>query len=155
MNIEQPRESWISALAAVPEERLARLVNELSSGWRIQPSSLPQAGLGMLTLRESAFNEPFYLGEFPLASCAVRVVTESGQTGEGAAQVMDDRVERAQQLALCDAILAGRLVGWQRLLELMEEGQNRLQQTCLERKALLARTRVDFSLLDDLGDIDD
>jgi alpha-D-ribose 1-methylphosphonate 5-triphosphate synthase subunit PhnG len=149
--IEQPRESWTRALVAVPEARLAALVNDLASAWQIRPLTLPQAGLGMLKLRDSAFNDPFYLGEFPLACCAIRVTTESGATVEGAAQVMDDRLDRVEQLALCDAILAGRLPGWRQLYALLQEGERLLEQTRIERKAMLARTRVDFSLLDDVG----
>jgi alpha-D-ribose 1-methylphosphonate 5-triphosphate synthase subunit PhnG len=145
------REEWVSALSAVPESRLSEVVETLSSDWQIRPKTLPQAGLGMLKMRDSALNEPFYLGEFPMASCSVTVTTGSGETVEGAVLVMDDRVERAEELALCDAVLAARLPGWQQLYELLQEGMARRAENSRERKAMLARTRVDFSLLDDVG----
>jgi alpha-D-ribose 1-methylphosphonate 5-triphosphate synthase subunit PhnG len=126
-------------------------VETLSSDWQIRPKTLPQAGLGMLKMRDSALNDPFYLGEFPMASCSVTVTTGSGETVEGAVLVMDDRVERAEELALCDAVLAARLPGWQQLYELLQEGMARRAENSRERKAMLARTRVDFSLLDDVG----
>jgi alpha-D-ribose 1-methylphosphonate 5-triphosphate synthase subunit PhnG len=148
---ELAREEWVRALSAVPETRLTEVVDALPSEWKIRPDTLPQAGLGMLKMRDSAFNEPFYLGEFPLASCSVTVTTGSGETAQGAALVMDDRVERAEQLALCDAVLAARLPGWRQVYELLLEGMARRAEISRERKAMLARTRVDFSLLDDVG----
>jgi alpha-D-ribose 1-methylphosphonate 5-triphosphate synthase subunit PhnG len=105
----------------------------------------------MLRLRDSALNESFYLGEFPLSSCTISVTTESGETAEGAALVMDDRVERAERLALCDAILAARLPGWRQVFALLFDGIARRDDLNCERKAMLARTRVDFALLDDVG----
>jgi alpha-D-ribose 1-methylphosphonate 5-triphosphate synthase subunit PhnG len=151
---EIAREDWLSGLSAVPEEQLSELVANLSSNWRIRPLSLPQAGLGMLRMRDSAFNEPFYLGEFPLASCTISVTTDSGETAEGAALVMDDRVERAEQLALCDAILSARLPGWRQVFALLFDGMTRRDELNNERKTMLARTRVDFALLDDVGGSD-
>jgi alpha-D-ribose 1-methylphosphonate 5-triphosphate synthase subunit PhnG len=148
---EIAREAWVSALSLLPETHLTELVNGFPKAWKVQPKMLPQAGLGMLKMKDSAFNESFYLGEFPLASCAVTVTTESGVTAEGAALVMDDRVERAEQLALCDAVLAARLPGWQAVNELLLEGCVRRDEISRERKAMLARTKVDFSLLEDVG----
>jgi alpha-D-ribose 1-methylphosphonate 5-triphosphate synthase subunit PhnG len=148
---ELTREAWVSALSLLPETRLTELVNGFPKAWKVQPTMLPQAGLGMLKMKDSAFNESFYLGEFPLASCAVTVTTESGVTAEGAALVMDDRVERAEQLALCDAVLSAQLPGWQAVNELLLEGCVRRDEINRERKAMLARTKVDFSLLEDVG----
>ncbi|NJN45355.1 MAG: phosphonate C-P lyase system protein PhnG [Candidatus Competibacteraceae bacterium] len=148
------REEWVSALSAVPEETLSAVVNRFPSSWKIQPKALPQAGLGMLKMRDSALGDPFYLGEFPLATCWVTVVTEAGEATEGAALIMDDRVERAEQLALCDAVLSARLPGWRQVAELVEQGAERRDELTQERKSMLARTRVDFSLLDDVGDND-
>lgn len=152
---ELTREEWASALSAAPEKKLAEVVEDLLSDLKVNPTTLPQAGLGMLRMNETAFNETFYLGEFPLASCSVSVTTASGETAEGGALVLDDRVERAEQLALCDAVLAARLPGWQRVHELLLEGVARRAEIGLERKSMLARTRVDFALLEDVGGDDD
>jgi alpha-D-ribose 1-methylphosphonate 5-triphosphate synthase subunit PhnG len=148
------REEWVSVLSALPESRLSEVVASLPSHWQIRPKTLPQAGLGMLRMRDSAFNESFYLGEFPLASSSIVITTGPGESVEGAALVMDDREERAEQLALCDAVLAHRLTGWQQVHELLLEGLALREQASQERKAMLARTRVDFSLLDDVGEDD-
>lgn len=113
--------------------------------------SIPQSGLGMLKLKDSAFDEPFYLGEFPLATAWVEVQTPEGIIAEGAAQIMDDRIELAEALALCDAVLSARLPGWQQLAEMLEEGMSVLKAIRQERKQMLASTLVDFSLLDDVG----
>ncbi|MCG7995988.1 MAG: phosphonate C-P lyase system protein PhnG [Candidatus Thiodiazotropha taylori] len=145
------REEWVSALTALPEKRLTELVKGFPADWKVQPTTLPQVGLGMMKMKESAFNESFYLGEFPLASCTVTVTTDSGECAAGGALVMDDRMERAEQLAVCDAVMTGRLPGWQKVEAHLQEGSARREQISRERKAMLARTKVDFSLLEDVG----
>lgn len=148
------RTQWPGALMALPGNELLSFTRALSEGWTLRPKSLPQSGLGMLKIKESALGEPFYLGEFPVASAWLDVTTPDGQSAEGAAHVMDDRVELAEALALCDAVLSGHLPGWQDVLDMLEKGQALRQIINNERKLILARTQVDFSLLDDAGDND-
>jgi len=145
------RTAWISALKALPTNNLLALTTKLSEDWTLRPKSVPQSGLGMMKLKDSAFNEVFYLGEFPLASSWLEVTTPDGQKAEGAAQVMDDRVELAEALALCDAVLSSQLPGWEQVYNLVEQGVAINKKSNRERKMMLARTRVDFSLLDNVG----
>jgi alpha-D-ribose 1-methylphosphonate 5-triphosphate synthase subunit PhnG len=149
---EWPREVWISALTAIPDETLKEVISRLSSNWSVRPKALPQAGLGMLKMRDTALGDPFYMGEFPLASCWVSVTTDKGEQAEGAALVMDDRVEYAEHLALCDAVLSAGLPGWEAVSALLDQGMARRREIQQERKSILARTRVDFALLDDVGE---
>jgi len=65
---------------------------------------------------------------------------------------MDDNLEQSERLAICDAILSAQLPGYEEIDVLLLEGMNRRRQIEAERKSILARTRVDFSLLDDVGD---
>ena len=98
MSIEiAERTSWVSALSALPTNELLSFTAELSIGWKIHPKSVPQSGLGMLKLKDGAFDEPFYLGEFPISSAWLEVTTPDGQLAEGAAQVMDVQVEVAEE----------------------------------------------------------
>ena len=145
------RTSWISALSALPGNELIGFTDKISETWTLHPKVVPQAGLGMLQLKDSAFNEAFYLGEFPLASAWLEVTTDDGQKAEGAAQVMDDRIQLAEALALCDAILSARLPGWEKVSMMIEKGLAVREATNKKRKMMLARTRVDFSLLDNTG----
>ena len=145
------RTAWVSTLSALPTEQLLSLTAELSRDWIIRPKSIPQSGLGMLKLNDSAFEESFYLGEFPLASAWLEIQTSEGLTAEGAAQVMDDRIEVAEALALCDAVLSAQLHGWEQLNEMLEQGMKIREATNQDRKHMLASTRVDFSLLDDVA----
>ena len=138
----------------IPANKLLELTTELSKHWVVCPKSIPQTGLGMLKLNDSAFNEPFYLGEFPLSSAWLEITTTEGQHAEGAAQVMDDNLEMAQALALCDAVLSARLPGWQRVAAIVDQGMQRRHTIQEERKRMLAHTKVDFSLLDDVGNDD-
>ena len=145
------RTEWISALKALPIDNLLALTTKLSEDWTLRPKSVPQSGLGVMKLKDTAFNEAFYLGEFPLATSWLEVTTPDGKKSEGAAQVMDDRVELAEALALCDAVLSSQLPGWEQVYNLVEQGVAINKKSNRERKMMLARTRVDFSLLDNVG----
>jgi len=145
------RTAWVSALKALPTYNLLALTKKLSADWTLRPKSVPQSGLGMMKLKDSAFNEAFYLGEFPMSSAWLEVTTADGDKAEGAAQVMDDRVEVAEALALCDAVLSSQLPGWEKVYNLVEQGVAINKKSNRERKMMLARTRVDFSLLDNIG----
>jgi len=145
------RTEWIRALSAHPAEKLLSMTTALSSDWTIRPKSIPQCGLGMLKLNDSAFEEPFYLGEFPLASAWVEIKTADGLVAEGAAQVMNDQIDVAEALALCDAVLSAQLPGWEKVTKLLDEGMQITKSTQLERKQMLASTQVNFSLLDDVS----
>ena len=145
------RTAWVSALSALPTDQLLSFTTELSSDWSIHPKSIPQSGLGMLKLNDSAFEEAFYLGEFPLASAWLEIKTAEGVIAEGAAHVMDDRIEVAEALALCDAVLSAKLPGWEQLNKMLDQGMNIREATDRDRKHMLASTRVDFSLLDDVA----
>jgi alpha-D-ribose 1-methylphosphonate 5-triphosphate synthase subunit PhnG len=148
---ELVREEWISTLSLVPDSALREVIDRLPADWVIKPRALPQEGLGLLKLQDSALGEPFYLGEFPLSSCWLSITTQEGLTAEGAALIMDNCIDRAEQLALCDAVLAAKLPGWERVAELLAQGLERKRAIANERKAILAHTRVDFSLLDEAG----
>ena len=156
-----PREHWQRALMTLPEKRLSETVDavlsQFPSSWKITPKSVPQSGLGMLKLRESTQGEDFYLGEFPLATCWLAIQSDQGSTqisAEGAALIMDDQIQWAENMALCDAVLAHQLPGWEQVAELLQQGEANRQQIEHQRKTLLARTQVDFSLLDQAGDDD-
>lgn len=149
---EIEREEWLSALSLISDAAISEAIDRLPADWVIKPRALPQAGLGLLKLRDSALGEPFYLGEFPLSSCWLSITTQEGLTAEGAALIMDNHIERAEQLAICDAVLAARLPGWEAFAALVSQGLERKRAIANERKAILARTRVDFSLLDEAGD---
>lgn len=146
------RTTWVSALKELPAKDLLAMTKEVSKDWMLRPKSLPQSGLGMMKLKDSAFNEAFYLGEFPISTAWLEVTTADGYKAEGAAQVMDDNVEIAEALALCDAVLSSELPGWQQVYNMVEQGVAIREKTKRERKMMLARTRVNFSLLDNVGD---
>ncbi|HED15172.1 MAG TPA: phosphonate C-P lyase system protein PhnG [Gammaproteobacteria bacterium] len=145
------RTLWVSALKALPIEQLLSFTTELSKDWAIRSKSIPQSGLGMLRLNDSAFEEAFYLGEFPLASAWLEIETSDGLIAEGAAQVMDDRIEAAEALALCDAVLSAQLPGWEQLNKMLDQGMEIRESASQNRKHMLASTKVDFSLLDEVA----
>lgn len=148
------RKDWIRVLAAHPPASLIALADELSDGCDVRFTRLPQAGLGLMTLTDGAFHEPYYLGEFPLSTCSVDIVLADGRKSAGGAQIMADDAELARALAILDGILAGRLPGWERVAERTELGAARCAETDRRRRAMLATTRVDFAMLNDAEDDD-
>lgn len=143
------RKDWIRALTAHPPEMLTALAEELSDACELRLTRLPQAGLGLLTLTDGAFHEPYYLGEFPLSSCGVELVLADGRRASGGAQVMADDAQLARSLAVLDAILAARFPGWGRVAAQVESGATLCAEADRRRRAMLAATRVDFAMLND------
>jgi len=108
-----------------------------------------------LSLVDGALGEPYYLGEFPLSACGVRVSFPSGEAGEGGAQVLADDAELARAMAILDAILAAKLPGWQRAAECVGDGELLNSEKDKRRRSMLAATRVDFSLLSNAEEDED
>jgi alpha-D-ribose 1-methylphosphonate 5-triphosphate synthase subunit PhnG len=148
---------WQRALSTRPADQLQALVRQLvaQGDWQLRPKALPQTGLGMLQLTDSALQDNYNLGEFPLVSAWLVISLPDGRSVEGAAQLMDDRRALAEALAVCDAVLRHRLPGWELVEDQLAAGLAALEQQDRERDTMLARTRVDFSLLDAVDDDDD
>lgn len=139
-----------------PLEEVEALALRLTKGYILTYTVLPQAGLAMLQLEEGALGTAFYLGEFPLAKCEVSLQLVDGQQVNGAAQIMNDRVEFAQALALLDAVLAHQLPGCNEAQILLNAGMKKIADEEAIRQRMLAQTRVDFSMLSVAeGDDDD
>lgn len=150
-NLTVPRSAWARALTAHPPERVKALASELAAGYKVLITSLPQAGLGQLTLLDGAFHDPYYLGEFPLSTCSVEIMLPDGRVCPGATQVMADDADLAYALAVLDAVLAAKLPGAEQVASLVESGLDSRRQEEEQRRLLLAATRVDFALLNAIG----
>jgi alpha-D-ribose 1-methylphosphonate 5-triphosphate synthase subunit PhnG len=70
-----------------------------------------------------------------------------GVAYEGAALILDDRAALARAIAVLDAVLAGKLDGHETVTPLLRAGAVRIAQQSAERAAMLAATRVNFSLV--------
>jgi alpha-D-ribose 1-methylphosphonate 5-triphosphate synthase subunit PhnG len=149
------RKDWIRALTAHPANVLKALADELTVGCKVKFTSLPQAGLGLLTLTDGAFHEAYHLGEFPLSSCSIELSLPDGRHARGGAQVMADDAELARSLAILDAILAARFPGWDKVSALIASGASRRAEENRRRSAMLAATRVDFAMLNSARDGED
>lgn len=140
-----PRNLWSALLAQLPSDQVRSAAEALEL--EVVDITLPQSGLGLMHLHDSALNDGFYLGEIPIARAHVRVRCVDGQEAEGGAVLVDDRARLARAIAVLDAVLAARLPGWEAAAELVAQGQAAQEQCAQTRRALLARTHVDFSLL--------
>ena len=149
------RRDWTRALAALPATEIKAAADTITRTHEVQDIRLPQAGLGLLTLRDGAFHEPFYLGEVPVARAQVVVRTHDGREANGGAVLIDDRVRLARARAILDATLAARLPGWEAVATLVERGVALRAQLDAQRMQILDRTRVDFALLGQTEEEDD
>ena len=149
------RAQWPRLLLACPPESVRTLARRLCEQHAVQDIQLPQSGLALLKLRDSAQGDAYYPGEVPLAVARVRVTSADGTLSEGAAQLLDDRASLARAIAVIDAVLAGQLPGHEAALPVLAVGQARLSEQKAQRQALLATTRVDFSLLGTTEEDDD
>lgn len=145
------RKDWIRALTAHPASVLIALADELTRDCDVKLKSLPQAGLGLLTLTDGAFHEPYYLGEFPLSFCSIELTLPDGHSAVGGAHVMADDADLARSLAILDAIRAARLPGWERVSAQIDAGTTIRAEEDRRRHAMLAATRVDFAMLNNAG----
>ncbi len=145
--MKQVDNQWLRAITAHAPEVVIQLAARLTQGWQISYETVPQTGLSLLQLQDSVFHEPYYLGEIPLSTAWVKLKIDNGQNYEGAAHVMSDVPNLATSLAICDAILINQLEGWQEVADLMERGRVIRQEEDKLRGAMLAKTKVDFSLL--------
>ncbi len=146
-SITSQRSQWPRLLMAVPMADVVAAAAALASQYQVEDVTLPQAGLALLQLRDSALNEAYYPGEIPLASARIILTSTDGTQHEGAAQVMHDSATFARAVAVIDAALAGNLPGSEAVGQLLSRGAELLVQQSITRKKMLARTRVDFALL--------
>ena len=149
------RDLWVYALSAVPEPDLKAAADQIKERYAIRHCNLPEEGLGLLKMIDGALGNPYYLGEFPVASAHVELHDRHDRIFPGGAHVMHDSADYATDLAVCDAALAGRLEGWEDIEVLLNMGIQLRHQHAQRRKTMLARTRVDFDLLSAAKDLSD
>ncbi|MEM1393374.1 MAG: phosphonate C-P lyase system protein PhnG [Cyanobacteria bacterium P01_H01_bin.150] len=146
--MEKVDNQWLRSLTALNPETVIQLASQLSQGWNVSYEAIPQQGLSLLQLQDSVFKQPYYLGEIPLSTARVKLKNANGQSYEGGVQVMSDVPDFAASLAICDAIFSNKLMGWEKVAELIHRGRAIRQEEDRLRSAMLAKTKVDFSLLE-------
>ncbi|MGK7940643.1 MAG: phosphonate C-P lyase system protein PhnG [Crocosphaera sp.] len=145
--ITYERSLWVKALTAHPLENILNLAEEISQNWQVNYRSLPKNGLSLLTLQDGVFHEPYYLGEIPISHAYLSLINEQGESYDGAAQVMTDSEELAVALAVCDAVMSNKLQGWEKVANYIELGMKKREEENRIRGTILAKTKVNFSLL--------
>lgn len=145
MNIA--RKDWPAALCALPAGEVKKTAAALTQNFEVRDVALPQAGLGLLNMCDGAFRESYFIGEVPVARAEVILRTPAGDEVRGGTVIIDDRAHFARSIAILDAVMAGRLAGWEQAAELVQCGADLRRLKEGERNKQLAATRVDFSLL--------
>ncbi|MDP3887475.1 phosphonate C-P lyase system protein PhnG [Hydrogenophaga sp.] len=141
------RDQWLRLWSALPAASVKALASDLAGQHQVQDLALPQSGLGLLPITDSALGDTYFIGEIPLAQAHVRVTTTHGQSVEGAAILVDDRAGVARAMAILDAVLAARIPGCEAATELLDQGAAALAEQSHQRRSLLVATRVNFALL--------
>jgi len=149
------RSQWLRLWSALPANAVKALAADLADRYQIEDLGLPQSGLGLLPLADSALGDTYFVGEIPLAQAHVRVTPSQGQSAEGAAILLDDRAGVARAMAVLDAVLGAHLPGCDAALKLLAQGEATIAEQSRQRRALLAATRVDFALLGTNEEADD
>jgi phosphonate C-P lyase system protein PhnG len=142
-------------LMALPAARVTARAESLRQHFRIEPRLLPARGLALVRVREGCFGEHYHIGEIPLAEVAIDLVDTDGGRFAGGARVMSTSAEFAEAVAIIDAVLTHRLLGWRQAAELLQEGLEAVEQTDARRSEIRTRTAVDFSALGTGGDDDE
>jgi alpha-D-ribose 1-methylphosphonate 5-triphosphate synthase subunit PhnG len=141
-------------LLALDEAEVCAAVEQLAASYEIEDITLPQAGLGLLKIRDGAYHEAYFPGEIPLSSAHV-ALSANGMRAEGAAQILHDSAPLTRAVAIADAIFSASLPEKAGLEPLLQKGWERVSEQAVLRKKMLARTRVDFSLLGTAEEDDD
>lgn len=149
------RAQWSRLLAVLPAQEVRGCAEALTADWQVSDVAMPQSGLGLLQLRDSTLGDNYFLGEIPVARAHVRLTRQDGASIEGAAQLLDDRVSLARAIAILDAIKAAQWPGHEHIDPLLQAGAARIDAEASTRRAVLAHTRVDFSLLGMTDEEDD
>lgn len=143
------------ALQAIPRESIEGVVESITSSYEVIPLELPEAGLYLLQLEDGVSSEPFYVGEISAARAMVRLKEDGGSPYDGAAVIMKDDAILAQWVAVCDAVLSHGLSGCDEVSELVREGLELRREDARIRQAILASTAVDFSLLEEVEEVEE
>lgn len=132
---------------ALPEDEVMAVAENFASQYTVEDIKLPQAGLGLMQLKDSALQQGYFLGEIPLATAHVVLTDAQQNRAEGAAQIMHSEAGYARAIAIMDAVASAKLAGHEVVTQLLALGLAELLARQSSRKKMLARTRVDFALL--------
>ena len=118
---------------------------EIEEICEVEVLDAPREELVMVKVRESARNSLFYLGEALMCSCRVRIADAMGF-----GYVLGSKRNAAYNLALIDAAFSSgeefeRMPKWE---ERIEKEAKRQRDKQAKNRALIERTRVDFSTMD-------
>lgn len=154
----QNRPHWPRWLMAANRDKLVGCYEQLKTQLNWQPLSLPQNGLALLPVQDSAFHDLFNLGEIPLSKVHLRIEKIDGQhkqESEGAAWLMSDDMPLVEAIAFADALLAAQWPESAAFEALLAEGKVIVEARTSSRRAILAATNVDFCLLAQAEDDDE
>lgn len=142
-----PRARWGTLLQLADRTAVLEVGQMLSAQYEVAALQVPTAGLALLQMRDAALGQRFHLGEIPCSVAAVEVRNAQGAATRGGAQVMADDAELASAIAVCDAVLEADWNGADHVRVLIAHGAEAERVRDDRRRAMLARTTVDFALL--------
>jgi len=133
-------------------ESLSKWVEQIRETGEVKILKGPKMGLVMMRAKDTVALEVFNLGEVLVSDCTASV---DGQLGYGV--VLGNEPERAEAMAILDALFHSKGAKWEELLFNINswlEEQEQLQQKELQKEFnLIKRTRVNFEVMEStMGD---
>ncbi|WP_142828531.1 phosphonate C-P lyase system protein PhnG [Planococcus soli] len=119
------------------------LAASITQKYECREVSVPEQGMIMVKMRESAKNSLFYMGEVLITEAKVEI---SGKIGTGLLVGMDE--QRATHLAIIDAAYKAQLpeaVDWEH--QLLEE-EKKIRMAKVQQQAELFETKVSFETME-------
>lgn len=141
---------FYACLMAAKRDEVLGLAEQLAEGWQLSPlqaSGISENGLALLQWQDSVMHQRFFLGEIPISSAALAMTDSHGKSYEGGAIIMKEDSQLVQAIAVMDIVWRHQLPGFEQIAKLVATGALVRSQNDSVRKQILARTRVDFSLL--------
>lgn len=126
---------------------IQNMAQQVMQKYAVEIIEPPHNALVMIKLREGAEGKQFYLGELLVTECRVQI-----EETLGIGLIQDHKPQVAYRLAVIDAAYQARLPESTTWDVLLEAAENELTAKHLTEAAHLARTKVQFSTLDHVGE---
>lgn len=125
-------------------DEVRAMAKELKNKYEVDLIQEPTEGLTMIKVRETAKNTLFYMGEVLVTECKVRL---GGVLGIGIVKGKNEDLSEA--LAIVDAAFEAKLPETAHWIKIFEQVEQRALDDLKVKRSLIARTKVDFEMMND------
>lgn len=141
--MDQERPQWVRALRAHPPAKILSCADAGAAGF-LRQVRRQERGVRPLPVQPLPGLPSIFLGAVPVVAVELELVDERGRRYPGGAQLLGDDEPLALALAVCDALLAHRLPGWEAVARLVKSGAAKCRAQERQREGMLVLTRREF-----------